>query len=67
MTRETDQPSGQPSGAKPSRTDLDLDEDRIAAGLAELAAAADLLRALPLDDEEPEAAFDPAWPDETPR
>ena len=61
MTPLTDHQSGR---TPPPRTDVGLDEARIEAGLAELAAAADLLRELPLDDEEPGVAFDPTWSDE---
>jgi hypothetical protein len=42
-------------------------EERIAAGLAELAAAAELLRGLDLDDAEPETAFDAGWSGEASR
>ena len=39
-------------------------DPRIAAGLVELAAAAERLRDLDLEGEEPGTAFDPAWPSE---
>jgi hypothetical protein len=55
------------AGSSSPPPDAGLDEIRIAAGLAELAAAADRLRRLPLDDEEPGLTFDPTWPDESPR
>ena len=40
------------------------DEERIAAGLAELQAVAAALETLDLEGVTPELAFDPAWPDE---
>ena len=54
----------QPTSPPPPNEDPPFDAERVAAGLADLARAADSLRQLDLEGIEPAFAFDAAWESE---